>query len=452
MTNQRIGDGESPGGVPPVDLLQHPSRVTLLRRFTLLSLGTTVLVGALLGFITARFVEDFALRRQARAVAEQVRVVLGTSQLGDVLLPASPTKTKIDSTVRSLVENAGIVSVTVWDPQGTAVLRDDAQWPGSAEPQSLLFARALTGELQWEPRTARSGVPQLAVLIPVRTGMDASTVAVYEVLYDLREFVPALVRVKWSVGLSIVLGVMSLYVALFSIVRRASHDLDGQQALLRRTYVGMIRSLINALDMRDIATAHHSSRVSQMAVAIARRMALNELQIHEVEVAAFLHDVGKIGIPDDVLIKPGALTHDERTIMELHSALGYEILAPVPLSEEIKLAVRHSHERWDGYGYPDGLGGEQIPLAARIVAVADAYEALVSNRPYRMARSPQQAIQEIYREAGTQFDPKVVLAFLRVWHDLQANPAGDAPDEAAADLDGIHEALPFAQTSGASPL
>lgn len=379
-------------------------------------------------------------------MAEQVWGVLGATRPEDVLLP-SPKKAKIDSAIRSWVGNAGIVHVTVWNQQGTVVFQDDAQSPGSTVPPSPLFARALAGELQWE-RTSGPGPAGLDVFIPVRPKDGASPIAVYQMLYDLKELAPALNRVKVSVALSVVLGVMSLYAVLFSIVRRASHDLERQQSMLRGTYVGMIQSLINALDIRDMAIAHHSSRVSEMAVAIARQMGLSETDIHEVEVAAFLHDVGKIGIPDDVLLKPGPLTHEERTLMELHATLGYDILAPVPISKGVKLAVRYSHERWDGFGYPDGLAGEQIPIAARVVFVADAYEALISRRPYRIARSPQQALEEIQRNAGTQFDPKVVIAFLQVWHQAQAKVAEAVLEDAARGANEVRETPYPAQQTG----
>ena len=212
-----------------------------------------------------------------------------------------------------------------------------------------------------------------------------------------------------------ILGVLILYAALFTIVRKSSSDLERQEWALHRSFIGIIRSLVNALDARDMATAQHSSRVADNAVLIAQAMGLDEVAVSEVQVAGFLHDVGKIGIRDDVLTKHGPHTAEERAIIQRHTVYGYDILEPVPMSERIKRTVRHSHERWDGRGYPDGLAGESIPLAARIVAVADAFEALTTDRPYRAARKPTTAVEVIQRGAGTQFDPGVVDAFLKVW-------------------------------------
>lgn len=211
-----------------------------------------------------------------------------------------------------------------------------------------------------------------------------------------------------------------LYAVLFGIVRAASADLERKESSLRWAFIGIIRSLVNALDVRDMATAHHSSRVAENAVMIARALGLDEAAVNEVQVAGFLHDVGKIGIRDDLLSKEGPLTEEEREMMQRHPVFGYDILDPVSIPEEIKLAVRHSHERWDGRGYPDGLAGERVPLAARIIAVADAYEALTTERPYRPAQSPRNAVEEILRSAGTQFDPKVVDAALRMWKKAAA--------------------------------
>lgn len=359
----------------PLDVGPRASGFTLLRRFTLLSLGTTIVLSAIFGVITAHFVEDFALRRQAHATADHVLEFAGTRLLKqDLLLPPTAKRPRLDRTMESLVGTAGIVHMAVWNRQARVLYHDDPTWPVWTVSQSPQFAGAFSGRLQWQ-RSGSSGVPQLEVFVPVLVAGSARPVAVYQVLYDLTVLAPSLARLKWSVELSVVLGVLSLYAVLFSIVRKASRDLERQHGLLRRTFAGIIQSLVNALDARDMATADHSSRVAELAVAIARAMALSETAVHEVEVAAFLHDVGKIGIPDDVLAKRGPLNPQERATMERHAVFGYEILSPVPLTEGIKLAVRHSHERWDGRGYPDRLTGEQIPLAARIVAVADAFEA-----------------------------------------------------------------------------
>jgi len=172
--------------------------------------------------------------------------------------------------------------------------------------------------------------------------------------------------------------------------------------------------LAAACDYRDDQTGQHTKRVGELSAAIAQAMGLNSTTVDVIRHAAPLHDIGKIGVSDNILLKPGRLEDHEFEQMKLHTFIGAEILAhaesPI-LSLAREIALYH-HERWDGKGYLEGLSGEDIPLSARIVAVADAYDAMTSHRPYQQARSKEDAVKEIKRCSGSQFDPKVVEAFL----------------------------------------
>jgi putative nucleotidyltransferase with HDIG domain len=154
--------------------------------------------------------------------------------------------------------------------------------------------------------------------------------------------------------------------------------------------------------------------VATLSKNIATELALPAHDIDTIYNAALLHDIGKIGIRDEVLLAPRKLTPDERAIIEQHPAFGNSILTPLKFLGEIKTYVRHHHERWDGTGYPDRRRAEEIPLASRIIAVADTYDAMTSSRPYRNAIDPEIALTEIRRSSGTQFDPTVVAGFLKV--------------------------------------
>jgi diguanylate cyclase (GGDEF)-like protein/putative nucleotidyltransferase with HDIG domain len=168
-------------------------------------------------------------------------------------------------------------------------------------------------------------------------------------------------------------------------------------------------SLARAVDARDVYTGSHSQRVAELAARMARRLGLPDEEVELTRLAASLHDLGKLAIPEEILRKPGPLTEPERLVLERHPQIGFRMLESLGV-DPVAEWVLHHHERWDGSGYPDGLPGDQIPLGARIIFVADAYDAMTSERVYRRRVLPQQAIAELQRCAGTQFDPEIVDA------------------------------------------
>ena len=173
-----------------------------------------------------------------------------------------------------------------------------------------------------------------------------------------------------------------------------------------------IEALAVALLERDRYTGEHSEAVIDMSGAVARNLGLNSVEVQRVKSAALLHDIGKVAIPDEILHKPGPLTDDEWKLMKEHPVIGERILRVLPGLGTVARIVRHEHERWDGDGYPDGLAGEEIPLGSRIIIAADTYHAITSERPYRAARSHSEAVEELTRCAGTQFDPNVTAALI----------------------------------------
>jgi diguanylate cyclase (GGDEF)-like protein/putative nucleotidyltransferase with HDIG domain len=173
-----------------------------------------------------------------------------------------------------------------------------------------------------------------------------------------------------------------------------------------------IEALAVALLERDRYTGEHSEAVIEMSGAVARNLGLKMTEVERVKSAALLHDIGKVAIPDEILHKPGPLTDDEWKLMKEHPVIGERILRVLPGLGNVARIVRHEHERWDGDGYPDGLVGEQIPLGSRIIIAADTYHAITSDRPYRAARSHSEAVEELTRCAGTQFDPNVTQALI----------------------------------------
>jgi HD-GYP domain-containing protein (c-di-GMP phosphodiesterase class II) len=190
-------------------------------------------------------------------------------------------------------------------------------------------------------------------------------------------------------------------------------------------------ALAAAVDARDAYVGSHSQRVGEYAAAVSERLGLPRDEIELIRLAGKLHDLGKLAVPEEILRKRGTLTAREREVLERHSQIGHNMLDPLGI-EPVASWVLHHHERWDGDGYPAKLAGERIPLGARIIFAADAFDAMTSNRIYRRALSVEEATEELRRCAGTQFDPVVVRALLE---DLESN--GPRPAIADPDRDSI---------------
>jgi HD-GYP domain-containing protein (c-di-GMP phosphodiesterase class II) len=203
---------------------------------------------------------------------------------------------------------------------------------------------------------------------------------------------------------------ISLTMERSAIIRDLRRSNEG----LASSYNAMIEGLSRALELRDIETEGHTRRVSVLMLRFGEHMQIPVAQWDAIKQGALLHDIGKLGIPDAILLKPGSLTQREKQVMQQHAIYGYNILAPIiSLRQTLDITLYH-HERWDGSGYPYGLAGEQIPLVARLFAVVDVFDALTSDRPYRSAWSHMQTIEYLREQSGHLFDPQVVQLFLEI--------------------------------------
>jgi putative nucleotidyltransferase with HDIG domain len=262
---------------------------------------------------------------------------------------------------------------------------------------SLTFS--LRGLGRWTD-AASDLFPVIAASVPFYSPVVAILVLAYRDLSPWTLplfFVPALAAQRWFL--------------LYQEQRRLATDLQGANAQLRAANLSFAKGLIATLDARDQYTAGHSAAVAVYARDIAERMELDEEHSELAHLCGLVHDIGKIGLPAGLLEKPGALTLDERREMQRHSEIGERILANVDTYAEIASVVRHHHERVDGQGYPDGLPENEIPLLSRIIAVADAYNAMTSDRPYRDAMPSRVARLRLAQAVETQFDTSVVAAF-----------------------------------------
>ncbi|MFQ6001886.1 MAG: HD-GYP domain-containing protein, partial [Anaerolineae bacterium] len=184
---------------------------------------------------------------------------------------------------------------------------------------------------------------------------------------------------------------------------------------LKNAAVETVEALSRVVEVNDPYTAGHSSTVTEIAIKIAQEMGLRNEERDTLRIAAPLHDVGKVGISSAVLNKPARLTQAEWVMIQAHPVASAQMAERVTAFKEAVPIIRHHHERWDGTGYPDGLKGEEIPLLARILAVADGFEAMTSERPYRWARTEEEALAELKKGAGSQWDPKVVEVFVKMY-------------------------------------
>ena len=210
--------------------------------------------------------------------------------------------------------------------------------------------------------------------------------------------------------------------AMYQAERARARELEAALTALKDNYLATVRTLAFIVEAKDSSTREHLERTHEYARALSRVVAPSRDIGDEMSYGFLLHDVGKVGIPESILCKPGPLTDEEYEVMKTHPLIGVQIVAPMGFLGNAVDVIRCHHERWDGRGYPDGLAGENIPLGARIFSVCDTFDAMTSDRPYRRALPFDDAVEEIERCGGTQFDPTVVDSFVQMCAQLR--PAG----------------------------
>jgi len=441
-------------------------------RFALVSGLVVIALTTTLSSLASASIRASTIDREARQVADQVQqLVIQSFTRTEFERGLTPKKQALLDALSSDPKNANVLRILLWNRDGTLLYSGDRKGIGRRMPLSDGLRIALGGSMTVMPlaperlrpfsaetmylsvegylelllfqerrmwtrtgqqaitptmtRTSRTSLTKAASLgiarlfLPVRIGESTAPVAAFEVFYDFRPLARKLARIQQTVWTAIPGGFLAIYCAMVVAVQRTSRVMMAQQKNLRVAHLGTFHALARAVDARDSETGDHSGRVASYAVAMARRLGLSAEEIAELKIAAELHDIGKIGVPDAILMKPGPLTPEEWDLMRQHAIVGSNILQSTPLSEVVKQAVRHVHEWWGGRGYPDKLHGDQIPLFARILAVADAFEAMTSKRPYRRPFSTEQALAELRPMRGIQFDPQVVDAMCEV---AQATP------------------------------
>jgi putative nucleotidyltransferase with HDIG domain len=375
-------------------------RLTFLARFTLVTLAAAIVASSILAF-TVESLHQNAVERD--------EIVDAMSSLDARI--AKPLEAYSAHPVLDDANNAAFVDALraamlhqyVSDMRAYAV-DGSAVFPAGGRPDPMV-RRAVDAE--GFTIAERAGVR--TVYQPFVTDNGRRFVIAVDFLTD--QFAAQFAGERWEV-VTVTIAVIALIAcALVALAAGASRELERRRRESQATFMTTLTTLAETIDLRDPYTAGHSKRVAAYSKLLAQDLGLPMHEVDAIENGALMHDIGKVGVPDAVLFKPSALDAEERMLIMGHPVIGAGILRGVPSMGEIVPCILHHHERVDGKGYPDGLAGEAIPLGARIIAVADAFDAMTTDRPYRRGLSVDAAVKELLAQEGTQFDPRCVLAF-----------------------------------------
>ncbi|MFQ6019270.1 MAG: HD-GYP domain-containing protein [Dehalococcoidia bacterium] len=407
-------------------------RQSFFMEFTLTFAAVALVVSLLAGLVVSSFlgkeIRDESVG-DVSSFVEEVTAPRVVENLAPEQMAAPLTGEELaalDRFVRGDILNSRTVRVNVYNPSGTVVYSSHQPLLGQTFPLAEPLQGAIQGETSTEieepgrgEHAGLEGYSQvLEVYTPIRFEGSPEVAGVFEIYRDYGPIAAIISDIQRNVYLGIGAALAFVYLVLLLVVKRGSdlirrqqEDIKANSLELKSSYESIVAVLCAALDLRDHVTHGHAQRVSELASVVAWQMGLRKDQLRLIEQAAILHDIGKIGVADSVLSKPGGLTEQEWEEMRKHPELGYQILKEIEFLKDAAEIVYAHHERFDGNGYPRGLRGEDIPVGARVFAVVDAYDAMTSHRPYRRAMPHNQAVEEISRHSGTQFDPQVVRAF-----------------------------------------
>jgi putative nucleotidyltransferase with HDIG domain len=414
-------------------------RLTPLQQFTLL-MGAALVVGTIalsgsLSWLLRRHLENETVTLTHTEVEVHFRDIFKDNIF---VRPLTDSEAVIfDPMVRAHFGIYDIVQLRLYRNDGTMVynylpgLRPGAPPPlsSAADTPSAEHLGHVTTAAQGNLVLERTQLPPdanirqreltdvLEVYVPIRR--DNQVIGVAEVYRDISRQVAESRRIELMAAGAVTLGSVLLFVSLLGIfrdstrrIREQAYALSESVRELQATHSATLEALVTALEARDHETEGHSERVTRYSMAIGLALGLDAERLDALVRGALLHDIGKIGVPDHILRKPSALDEAEWMLMRRHPVFGADMVGGISFLEQAVPVVRHHHERYDGGGYPERLAAEEIPLAARVFSVADTFDAMTSDRPYRAALSIDEARAEIARCAGTQFDPAVVEAFM----------------------------------------
>ncbi len=409
--------------------------LTLLRAFLLLSAVILAAGAVVLGTVLTGALRDQAVDDAEASLAQYTAAVIGPHLVQGGEIVVGPEATAVIQ--QDLEQRPHIVNVKVWTADGVlAWTRLAPERIGERYPLGGGLLKAIEtgqpdGHLEDLPEAEDAaeslGIDKLLeVYAPIRA--EGEVVGAYEIYADAAPLEASIADRRRLIWVATAAVFVLLWALLVLLVRGASRTLRRQTEVVRERSLALAESYrrleesaleavetLNAtVEAKDPYTAGHSLRVQRIAVAVGEELDLTPKELEALRFGGLFHDIGKIAIPDSILTKPDRLTDDEYDRIKQHSAEGARIVAKLGRLREAVPIIRHHHERWDGRGYPDGLGGDEIPLSAAIVGLADAWDAMTTERPYHRALDLEEAFAEVRDGRGTQFVPQVVDAFFSV--------------------------------------
>ena len=406
----------------------------LLKSFTIFSFVAFIVTGTILSWVTYQHITNDKLENLYEVSQISVKTTflnLNIDLSADVLL-SEETKQDIVTHIREYLIAYEIKSISIFNEKQIMIINESNSNLENTEIGRVFSQLFESNDRFIKSDTFKSNDPNqpnslnFNLLFPIKNSTNTPAVAVIQ--FSENTITTHAIELITVIGVTMFGGLMLLFFLLIGLMLNTSKTLLKQNESLQqqnemlekanemidKSYKNTIKAISGAVDARDPYTSGHSSRVTKISLEMGKELFIGDEELKVLEYATLFHDIGKIGISDSILNKPEKLTQAEYDLMKKHPLIGIQILQGIEFLEESLPIIKHHHERVDGKGYPEGLKDKEIPLGARILAIADTFDAMTTDRPYRKGVSEKDAIEEILRNKGSQFDSELVDVFLKI--------------------------------------